>query len=135
MIKTEEKVGVVQKIRGFPEFLGKVRQEMEVVDRPSWQQVRSTTIVVILFLFVFALYLGALEWIFSFLDRGYLPTSALVSGPTSMRSHPMFDVGWLLPSPLPTSELPSRLPSPLIFRHFKMALCVHSSMRAVFTRA
>ena len=37
--------------------------------KASWQQVRATTLVVIVFVFLFAFYLRALDWIFSPLDR------------------------------------------------------------------
>jgi preprotein translocase SecE subunit len=60
----EEKVGVVRQVKNLPEFLAKVQREMKLVHRPSWQQVRSTTLVVIVFVFLFAFYLRALDWIF-----------------------------------------------------------------------
>ena len=69
VVTTEEKAGVVRQVKVFPEFLAKVHEEMKLVHRPSWQQVRSTTLVVIVFVFLFAFYLRALDWIFSPLDR------------------------------------------------------------------
>jgi preprotein translocase SecE subunit len=69
VVTTEEKAGVVRQVKDFPEFLVQVKQEMKLVHRPSWQQVRSTTLVVIVFVFLFAFYLRALDWIFSPLDR------------------------------------------------------------------
>ena len=66
LVTSEEKAGVV---KGFLEFLGKVRQEMKLVHHPDWREVRSTTLVVIAFVFLFAFYLRALDWIFSPLDR------------------------------------------------------------------
>jgi preprotein translocase SecE subunit len=69
VVITEEKAGAVRQIKDFPEFLAKVRQEMKLVHHPGWQQVRSTTLVVIVFVFLFAFYLHALDWIFSPLDR------------------------------------------------------------------
>jgi preprotein translocase SecE subunit len=68
-ITTEEKAGVVRQVKDFPEFLAKVQQEMKLVHCPGWQQVRSATLVVIVFVFLFAFYLRALDWIFSPLDR------------------------------------------------------------------
>jgi preprotein translocase SecE subunit len=56
----------------FPQivsFLRNVKQEMKLVTRPSWREVRSTTLVVIVFVFLFAFYLRALDWIFSPLAR------------------------------------------------------------------
>jgi preprotein translocase SecE subunit len=56
----------------FPQivgFLRNVKQEMKLVSRPSWIEVRSTTGVVIVFVFLFAFYLRALDWIFSPLAR------------------------------------------------------------------
>ncbi len=46
-------------------FLRNVKQEMRLVSRPSWKEVRATTVVVIVFVFLFAFYLRALDWIFS----------------------------------------------------------------------
>jgi preprotein translocase SecE subunit len=56
----------------FPQivgFLRNVKKEMKLVSRPSWKEVRSTTVVVIIFVFLFAFYLRGLDWIFSPLDR------------------------------------------------------------------
>jgi preprotein translocase SecE subunit len=68
-VTTEEKAGVGRHGKGFLEFLGKVRQEMKLVHCPDWPEVRSTTLVVIVFVFLFAFYLRALDLIFSPLDR------------------------------------------------------------------
>jgi preprotein translocase subunit SecE len=51
------------------EFLQKVKQEMTLVTRPSWKEVRATTLVVLVFVFLFAFYLRLLDWILSPLDR------------------------------------------------------------------
>jgi preprotein translocase SecE subunit len=69
VVTREEKFGVIRQIKNFPQFLAKVHQEMKLVHRPSWQEVRSTTLVVIVFVFLFAFYLRALDWIFSPLNR------------------------------------------------------------------
>jgi preprotein translocase SecE subunit len=60
-----ENAGVFRRVNVFFEFLGKVQQEMKLVHYPSWQEVRSTTLVVIVFVSLFATYLRFLEWIFS----------------------------------------------------------------------
>jgi preprotein translocase SecE subunit len=41
-----------------------VRQEMKLVHRPSWQEVRSTTVVVFAFLILFLLYFYVLDRVF-----------------------------------------------------------------------
>lgn len=68
-VNTEEEAGLLRRVKGFPAFLATVQQEMKLVHSPSWQQVRSTTLVVIAFVFLVALYLHALDWAFSALDR------------------------------------------------------------------
>jgi preprotein translocase SecE subunit len=69
VVITGEKTGFVRRVRDFSEFLGKVKEEMKLVHHPDWQEVRSTTLVVIVFVFLFAAYLSTLEWIFSPLRR------------------------------------------------------------------
>jgi preprotein translocase SecE subunit len=69
VVITAEKAGVLRQVKGFFEFLRKVRQEMKLVHYPNWQQVRSTTLVVLVFVFLFAMYQRALDWIFSPLDH------------------------------------------------------------------
>jgi preprotein translocase SecE subunit len=49
-----------------------VRQEMKLVDRPTWSEVRSTTVVVVVFFCLFVLYFYLLGRIFTPLDR-WLP--------------------------------------------------------------
>jgi preprotein translocase SecE subunit len=65
----EEKVGLLRKVKELPEFLANVWQEMKLVYRPGWREVRSTTLVVIVFVVLFAFYFRALDWMFSPLDR------------------------------------------------------------------
>jgi preprotein translocase SecE subunit len=67
-----ENAGVLRQVKGFLEFLGKVQQEMKLVHHPNWQEVRATTLVVIAFVFLFAMYLRVLDWIFSPLDHWLL---------------------------------------------------------------
>ena len=64
-----ENAGVLRHVKDFFEFLGEVQQEMKLVHRPDWQEVRSTTLVVIVFIFLFATYLRTLDWIFSPLEH------------------------------------------------------------------
>lgn len=44
-------------------YLRDLRLEMRNVTWPSWAQVRSTTVVVILTIFILASYLGIVDWI------------------------------------------------------------------------
>jgi|ERR1700733_624651 preprotein translocase SecE subunit len=69
VIIPHENAGVLHHVKGFWEFLGKVQQEMKLVHHPNWKEVRSTTLVVIIFVSLFAAYLRALEWLFSPLDH------------------------------------------------------------------
>jgi preprotein translocase SecE subunit len=48
--------GSVYSIKKAPEFLASVRQEMKLIERPSAHEVRSTTIVVLVFLILGILY-------------------------------------------------------------------------------
>jgi preprotein translocase SecE subunit len=65
VVVPRENAGVLRRVKEFFEFLGKVQQEMKLVHYPNWQEVRSTTLVVIVFVSLFATYLRVLEWIFS----------------------------------------------------------------------
>jgi preprotein translocase SecE subunit len=69
LVLTEGNAGVFGQVEKFLGFLTEVREEMKLVHRPTWQEVRSTTIVVIIFVFLFASYLRALDWMFAPLDR------------------------------------------------------------------
>lgn len=69
-------IGIVHSIKQAPEFLASVRQEMKFVERPGWQEVRSTTIVVFVFLVLFILYFSILDRIFSVLYRWFETTIA-----------------------------------------------------------
>ena len=60
-----ENTGVLHHVKYLVEFLGKVQQEMKLVHYPNWREVRSTTLVVIAFVSLFAAYLRVLEWIYS----------------------------------------------------------------------
>jgi len=48
------------KVRGF---YNDVRTEMRKVTAPSWKEVRGTTTVVIITVFIFALYFGVIDFI------------------------------------------------------------------------
>jgi preprotein translocase SecE subunit len=54
-------------------FLRKVKEEMRLLSRPSWNEVRSTTTVVMVFVFLFAFYLKALDVVFISLYRWLFP--------------------------------------------------------------
>jgi preprotein translocase SecE subunit len=68
----KKELGVLQSIKQAPEFVASVRQEMKLVDRPTWSEVRSTTVVVVVFFCLFVLYFYLLGRIFAPLDR-WLP--------------------------------------------------------------
>jgi preprotein translocase SecE subunit len=69
LVITKGNSGVFGQLEKLPVFLAKVREEMKLVHRPTWQEVRSTTVVVVVFVFLFAFYLHALDWLFAPLDR------------------------------------------------------------------
>ena len=69
VVNMDEGSGPFRRVKGFAAFLATVKQEMKLVHYPSSQQVRSTTLVVIAFVFLLALYLHALDWVFSALYR------------------------------------------------------------------
>jgi preprotein translocase SecE subunit len=66
-------VGTVPSIKQTREFLESVRQEVKLVHRPSFEEVRSTTVVVIVFLLLSILYFYVLGRILSPLDRWFMP--------------------------------------------------------------
>jgi preprotein translocase SecE subunit len=68
----KRELGIIQSIKQAPEFVASVRQEMKLVDRPTWSEVRSTTVVVVVFFCLFVLYFYLLGRIFAPLDR-WLP--------------------------------------------------------------
>lgn len=72
VLNPRQNAGVLRHVKDFFAFLEKVQQEMKLVHYPNWQEVRSTTLVVIVFVFLFAMYLRVLEWIFSPLDHWLL---------------------------------------------------------------
>ena len=48
-------------------FLKSVRSEMDRVTWPSWKELRSSTIVVVLTLLLVSLYMGVVDWVLSLL--------------------------------------------------------------------
>jgi preprotein translocase SecE subunit len=68
----KKELGILQSVKQAPEFVASVRQEMKLVDRPTWSEVRSTTVVVVVFFCLFVLYFYLLGRIFAPLDR-WLP--------------------------------------------------------------
>ena len=68
----KKELGIIQSIKQAPEFVASVRDEMKLVHRPAWSEVRSTTVVVVVFFCLFVLYFYLLGRIFGSLDR-WLP--------------------------------------------------------------
>ena len=65
----KKELGILQSIKQAPEFVASVRQEMKLVERPTWSEVRSTSVVVVVFFCLFVLYFYLLGRIFAPLDR------------------------------------------------------------------
>ena len=59
--------GFVDRIKSWPQqiksFYNDVRTEMRKVTAPSWKEVRGTTTVVIITVFIFAAYFGIIDFI------------------------------------------------------------------------
>jgi preprotein translocase subunit SecE len=73
-IPAKKVLGIIQSIKQSPEFVMSVRQEMKLVHRPTWYEVRSTTVVVVVFFCLFVLYFYVLGRILTLLGR-WLPLS------------------------------------------------------------
>jgi preprotein translocase subunit SecE len=63
-------------IKSWPEriktFYSDIRTEMKKVTAPSFKEIQSTTIVVIITVFIFGLYFGIVDWVLSnSLERMY----------------------------------------------------------------
>jgi preprotein translocase SecE subunit len=65
----KKELGILQSIKQAPEFVASVRQEMKLVERPTWSEVRSTSVVVVVFFCFFVFYFYVLGRIFAPLDR------------------------------------------------------------------
>ncbi len=64
------------RVKSWPErvktFYNDVRTEMKKVTAPSFKEIQSTTIVVIITVFIFGLYFGIVDWVLSnSLERMY----------------------------------------------------------------
>jgi preprotein translocase subunit SecE len=63
-------VRAVDQWNEFSRFLTDVRGEMRKVVTPSWKEVKATTTVVLIAVFLFGVYFFVVDWIFAFgLDR------------------------------------------------------------------
>jgi preprotein translocase subunit SecE len=61
---------VVEQWKEFTTFLGDVRSEMRKVVTPSWKEVKSTTAVVIIAVFIFGLFFFVVDSAFgSIMDK------------------------------------------------------------------
>ena len=61
---------IVDTWKEFTRFLTDVRGEMRKVVTPSWKEVKATTSVVIVAVFIFGVYFFLVDWIFALgLDR------------------------------------------------------------------
>ena len=63
---------ILRPIKQAPEFIASVRQEMKLIHRPTWNEVRSTSIAVIVFFCLFVLYFNLLGRVLTFMGR-WLP--------------------------------------------------------------
>ena len=67
MATMTEQNALVTTVKAWPErtktFYNDVRTEMRKVTAPSWKEVRGTTTVVIITVFIFALYFGIIDFI------------------------------------------------------------------------
>ena len=48
----------------FTSFLSDVRAEMRKVVSPTWDEVRTTTFVVVITVFIFGVFFFAVDWVF-----------------------------------------------------------------------
>jgi len=57
------------RVKSWPQrvktFYNDVRTEMKKVTAPSFKEIQSTTVVVIITVFIFGLYFGVIDWILS----------------------------------------------------------------------
>ena len=62
----DEKQNFVQRVGGWPKriknYFGELQNEMRRVTWPNWKQVRATTAVVIIAVFMFAAYFFVVDW-------------------------------------------------------------------------
>ena len=66
MATTAQENAIVTTVKSWPErissFYNDVRTEMRKVTAPSWKEVRATTTVVIITVFLFALYFAVIDY-------------------------------------------------------------------------
>jgi preprotein translocase subunit SecE len=66
MASIAEQNAIVTTVKGWPErvrsFYNDVRTEMRKVTAPSWKEVRGTTIVVVITVFLFGLYFAVIDY-------------------------------------------------------------------------
>jgi preprotein translocase subunit SecE len=68
----KKELGIILSIKQAPEFVASVRQEMKLVHRPTWYEVRSTTVMVVIFFWLFVFYFYLLGRMLTLLGR-WLP--------------------------------------------------------------
>jgi preprotein translocase SecE subunit len=68
----KKELGIILSIKQAPEFVASVRQEMKLVHRPTWYEVRSTTVMVVIFFCLFVFYFYLLGRVLTLLGR-WLP--------------------------------------------------------------
>ena len=58
--------GIIQRASSWPartrDYIGELQNEMRRVTWPNWKQVRATTMVVIIAVFLFAAYFWVVDW-------------------------------------------------------------------------
>ena len=66
MATIAEENAIVTTVKGWPDrvktFYNDVRNEMRKVTAPSWKEVRATTTVVVITVFIFALYFAVIDY-------------------------------------------------------------------------
>ena len=67
MATMTEQNAIVSSVKAWPErtrtFYNDVRTEMRKVTAPSWKEVRATTTVVVITVFIFALYFAVIDFV------------------------------------------------------------------------
>ena len=60
-------MGTINRVKDWPDrfraYVDGIKREMRLVTWPGWNQVRATTVVVLITVFVFALYFGIVDYI------------------------------------------------------------------------
>jgi len=67
MATIAEENAIVTTVKGWPDrirtFYNDVRSEMRKVTAPSWKEVQATTTVVVITVFIFALYFAVIDYV------------------------------------------------------------------------